>query len=93
MKLTESQIEANLKELPEWKRSNHKWIERKYRFDSYLDGIAFVKRAAEWAESKQHHPLIAIDYKVVTLRLTTWKAAGLTALDFESASAYDRMYE
>ena len=36
-----------------------------------------------------HHPGIAIDYRRVTVKLTTWHAGGLTKLDVDSAEAYD----
>ncbi|MEH7012228.1 4a-hydroxytetrahydrobiopterin dehydratase, partial [Neobacillus niacini] len=38
------------------------------------------------------HPFISIDYKVVTLRISSWNARGLTALDFELATKYDEFY-
>ncbi|WP_371754010.1 hypothetical protein [Ferviditalea candida] len=31
-------------------------------------------------------------YKLVTPRITSWNAGGLTELDFASAAEYDRVY-
>jgi len=92
MKLNEEQIEAKLSERSGWERTDGKWIVKRFRFRAYLDGIEFVRRTAEEAERLNHHPFIAVDYKLVTLRLTTWRAGGLTALDFEAADAFDRAY-
>ncbi|CAM4087119.1 4a-hydroxytetrahydrobiopterin dehydratase [Paenibacillus alkaliterrae] len=93
MKLTEEQVEEKLAALDGWKREDGKWIVKKYRFRAFLDGIAFVNRVAEASEQLNHHPFIAIDYKMVTLRMTTWKDGGLTELDFKAAAQFDRVYK
>ncbi|MFC3041076.1 4a-hydroxytetrahydrobiopterin dehydratase [Virgibacillus xinjiangensis] len=92
-RLSEAGITRELKDLPSWKRTDEKWIERKYRFKDYLAGIRFVDQIAAYAEEKKHHPLISIDYKVVTLRMSSWQAKGLTALDFEMAKTFEETFE
>ncbi|GAB3053765.1 4a-hydroxytetrahydrobiopterin dehydratase [Virgibacillus ainsalahensis] len=92
-RLNEEQIAKELDGLPDWKRMDEKWIERKYRFKNYLAGIHYVDKIAEYAESKQHHPFISIDYKVVTLKISSWQAKGLTDLDFEMVKHFDLLYE
>lgn len=92
MKLTESQIQESVAKLSGWNRKDEKWIEKKYRFKEFLDGIKFVNQVAHLAEHLVHHPMIAIDYKLVTLRLTTWSAGGLTELDIQSAREIDEIY-
>jgi 4a-hydroxytetrahydrobiopterin dehydratase len=57
-----------------------------------MDGIAFVARVSDAAERLNHHPFIAIDYKMITLRLTSWHAGGLTELDFIAAAEFDRAF-
>ena len=91
-KSTEPQIAERLKACTDWSRKDDKWITRKYRFRSFQDAIRFVNMIADSAESMNHHPFISIDYRVVTLNLTTWKAGGLTELDFQSAERYNRLY-
>ena len=90
MRLSEEQIEAKLAAGGGWVREDGKWIVKKYRFRAFMDAIAFVNRVAEEAERLNHHPFISIDYKLVTLRLTSWHAGGLTELDFVAAEAFDR---
>jgi 4a-hydroxytetrahydrobiopterin dehydratase len=94
MKLSDELIIERLKVCEGWTRdeTNAKWMLRKYRFSAYMDGIAFVQQVAQWSERYNHHPMIAIDYKLVTLRLTTWSAGGLTELDFQAAAAYNEAY-
>lgn len=92
-RLSEEQINQELAQLPEWKRLDEKWIERRYRFKHYLAGVKFVNQVAEYAESKNHHPFISIDYKVVTLKISSWQAKGLTDLDFEMVKHFDTLYD
>jgi 4a-hydroxytetrahydrobiopterin dehydratase len=91
-KLSEEEIAARLEHLSGWQREEGKWIVKKLRFADYLSGIAFVQEIARIAELEMnHHPMIAIDYKLVTVKLTSWHAGGLTALDFETAARFDRI--
>jgi 4a-hydroxytetrahydrobiopterin dehydratase len=94
VRLNETEVAAKAAALSEqgWERKDGKWLEKKYRFPSFPQAIAFVVRVGEEAEARVHHPFISIEYRLVTLRLTTWNAGGLTALDFESAEAYDRLF-
>lgn len=92
-RLNEEQIVKELTQLSEWKRLDEKWITRRYRFKEFLDGIRFVNEIATYAEQKNHHPFISIDYKVVTLKISSWQMKGLTDLDFEMAKHFDDLYE
>lgn len=76
----------------DWRRDGRE-IKRRYGFASFLDAVAFVNGVADLAEERRHHPFISIDYKHVTLRLTTWNAGGLTALDFALAREFDGLFE
>jgi len=58
-----------------------------------LQGIKFVNAIAEASEKANHHPFISIEYKLITVKLTSWNARGLTSLDFSMAGEYDRIYE
>lgn len=91
-KLTPSEVQKKLSSVPNWRLTDEKWIERKYRFGDYLKGIDFVQTVANLSEQVNHHPFISIDYKVVTVRISSWNARGLTALDFELATKYDEFY-
>ncbi|HET7578492.1 MAG TPA: 4a-hydroxytetrahydrobiopterin dehydratase [Bacillales bacterium] len=92
-KLSETQIEEALKNVEGWKRTDQKWIQKRFRFKAFLRGVTFVNRIAELSEEVDHHPFISIDYRVVTLKLSSWHAGGLTDLDFELAGKYNGLYE
>ncbi|MBS4192796.1 4a-hydroxytetrahydrobiopterin dehydratase [Bacillus sp. FJAT-49705] len=84
-RLSEEEVSLQLASLPKWKRIDSKWIERRYRFKEFLDGIAFVNQIASLAEKENHHPFINIQYKMVIVSLTSWSENGLTELDFKLA--------
>jgi 4a-hydroxytetrahydrobiopterin dehydratase len=87
--LNEAELEAGLLELTGWKVEEGKWLVRKRMFETFPEAVSFVNKVAAIAEDMNHHPFIGIDYRKVTLRLTTWNSGGLTLLDINSAKAYD----
>ncbi|MCL6443158.1 MAG: 4a-hydroxytetrahydrobiopterin dehydratase [Alicyclobacillus sp.] len=91
LKLSDVQIQTNLARVPGWTLDG-KFITRRYKFPSFPAAIKFVNAVADEAERRNHHPFIAIDYKMVTLRLTSWHAGGLTEADFDEAVAFDALY-
>ncbi|WP_200889627.1 4a-hydroxytetrahydrobiopterin dehydratase [Cohnella kolymensis] len=88
--LNEQELQEGLSELSGWSVEEGKWLVKKYRFPSFPEAIAFVNKVAGIAEKMNHHPFIAIDYRKVTLRITSWNSGGLTALDINSAKDYDQ---
>lgn len=88
--LTEAELTAGLGELDGWSVEDGKWLVKKYLCPGFPAAIAFVNKVAGIAEEMNHHPFISIDFRRVTLRLTTWHSGGLTQLDIDSAKAYDR---
>lgn len=92
LKLADAEVSAHLSEMPDWKLDG-KVISRRFSFPSFPDAIDFTNRVAGIAEQRNHHPFIQIDFKHVTLKLTTWHAGGLTEADFEEAKAFDALYQ
>jgi len=90
-RLTETEIQQRLLGVEGWVLDG-KLIARRYRFHSFPAAIRFVNAVADIAERRNHHPFIEIDYKVVTLRLTSWHAGGLTEADFAEAKEADHLY-
>jgi 4a-hydroxytetrahydrobiopterin dehydratase len=86
--LTENEVVEQLKKTSGWKRKGQE-ISRLYTFSGFVAAMAFVNHVADLAESMDHHPDILIQYKKVTLTLSTHDAGGLTDLDFKLARAID----
>ncbi len=79
--LTAKQVGLHLKAVPNWSK-RAKTILRTFKFEGFLNSIAFVNRIARRAQRLNHHPDIDIRFNQVTLKLTTHDAGGLTEKDF-----------
>jgi 4a-hydroxytetrahydrobiopterin dehydratase len=88
--LSESEISARLKSLPDWKIESGE-LTRTFVFKDFRGSLAFVNRVGEAAEKAGHHPDIDIRYNRVRLALVTHDAGGITAKDFDLAGAANSM--
>ncbi|WP_027724205.1 4a-hydroxytetrahydrobiopterin dehydratase [Tuberibacillus calidus] len=91
-RVSDEEVANVLNELDGWTVEEEKWLRKRYRFPEFLKGIAFVNDIAKLSEEVKHHPFISIDYKVVTLKLTSWRMKGITDLDLELIQKYDDLY-
>lgn len=87
-KLSEAQVAEKLKDREGWSVMNGA-IQRTFQFKDFVEAMAFVNKAADLAETRQHHPDILIRYNKVTLTLSTHDAGGITEKDFEYAGSVD----
>ncbi len=88
--LSEQQIDAHLKVVPAWKVDSGE-LTRTFSFKDFREALEFVNKVGELAEGAGHHPDIDIRYNRVRLALVTHDAGGLTAKDFDLASAVDKL--
>jgi 4a-hydroxytetrahydrobiopterin dehydratase len=86
--LSEAEIEARLKEIPQWSREG-KAITRTWKFRDFSEALQFINRVGELAESMDHHPDIYNSWATVRLTLTTHDKGGLTNLDLDLAKKID----
>lgn len=82
--LSPAAIRTALASLPAWAVEGSELV-RTFNFATYLEGIAFVDQVAILAEQANHHPDLMVQWRKVTVRLTTHSSGGLTALDFSLA--------
>jgi len=67
---------------------------RAYRFRSFLDAIAFMSGAADFADKANHHPRWENVFKTVYVYLTTWDIGHkVSHLDVTLAGFLDRQYD
>jgi 4a-hydroxytetrahydrobiopterin dehydratase len=90
--LDSKQIKLQLEAAPEWTK-RAKTIGRTFKFEGFLDGIAFVDRIAPRAQKLNHHPDIDIRYNKVSLTLSSHDEGGITDLDFTLAKQCDEVFE
>ena len=89
-KLSEAEIDRQLKSLPDWTIEDQQ-LRRTYRFKNFVEAVAFVNRLVEPAESAGHHPDIFIAYNQVAIALTTHDAGGITQKDFDLAQTISQV--
>ena len=87
-----SQVKARLADIPGWERADAgDAISRSVSFSSFAEAFGFMAECALIAEKLNHHPDWFNSYSRVDIRLTTHAVKGLTMLDFELASAINRI--
>lgn len=90
-KLQPEQVKERLSGLSGWELRDSA-ISRQYKFKEFLDGINFVNRIAQIAESMDHHPDILINYTRIRFTCTTHSEGGVTEKDFKLAQEIDKSF-
>ncbi|HSS24550.1 MAG TPA: 4a-hydroxytetrahydrobiopterin dehydratase [Mycobacterium sp.] len=88
--LTDEQVNAALPDLDGWKHADGV-LRRSIKFPTFLAGIDMVRRVADHAERKDHHPDIDIRWRTVTFALVTHSEGGITKNDIEMARDINRI--
>jgi 4a-hydroxytetrahydrobiopterin dehydratase len=80
--LSEEEIGRALAEgdLPGW-RYDRGEIFKHYKFETFMDAVAFIDRIAEEAEAANHHPDLENHYNRVRVALHTWSENAVTEKD------------
>jgi 4a-hydroxytetrahydrobiopterin dehydratase len=83
-----------LREVSAWNidRSGIHHLSKRFSFGTFKEAVGFVNCLAILAEDEGHHPSISIDYRTVTVELTTHAFKGLSENDFIMAAKIDGMY-
>ncbi|YCM42309.1 4a-hydroxytetrahydrobiopterin dehydratase [Verrucomicrobiaceae bacterium 227] len=82
--LDATQFVDYLKSLPQWEIVDDE-LSKCFKFASYLDGLKFTARCGEIAEEMNHHPDLLVQWRKVTVTISTHSCGALTKLDFEFA--------
>ena len=88
--LSDIEIQRGLGTLPGWSRKSDTLV-KSYHFAAFPDGIAFIARVAQIAESMNHHPDIDIRYTKVHFALSTHVEGGITIMDLALAKAIEEL--
>ncbi len=76
---------------PEWEVVEDKALKREFKFPDFKSAMEFVNKVANLAEEEGHHPDFKINYKNVTLELTTHAIGGLSENDFIMAAKIEQL--
>ena len=86
-------IEGYLKDLSlSWSIDNQSIIKKNFAFSSFNAALKFLEEVAELAKLENHHPAMLIDYKKVTIFITSHRVKGLTENDFILAAKIDAIF-
>jgi 4a-hydroxytetrahydrobiopterin dehydratase len=89
LKLSDSDVQAALAKLPEWRLVEGK-LHREYKFADFIHAFGFMTTAALAIEKKNHHPEWSNVYNRVTVDLTTHDSGGITSKDVDLAKLLDQ---
>ena len=84
MRLSQTEIDEELKNLSGWNVENEK-LHKEFQFDSFNQAFGFMTRAAMEIEKMNHHPEWFNVYNRITIELTTHDAGGITKNDVNLA--------
>ena len=84
IKLSQIEIEEELKNLPGWSIVNEK-LHKEFQFESFNQAFGFMTRSAMEIEKMNHHPEWFNVYNRITVELTTHDAGGITKNDVNLA--------
>ena len=84
MRLSQEDIESELKNLPGWSVANDK-LHREIEFESFNQAFGFMTRAAMEIEKMNHHPEWFNVYNRLVIDLMTHDAGGITTNDINLA--------
>jgi 4a-hydroxytetrahydrobiopterin dehydratase len=89
--LDEAAIDEAVRALDGWERDGEA-IVRTFKRRDWDDAIALVTAVAPEAEARNHHPDVSItSYRLVSFRLTTHSAGGITQRDLDLARRIDEL--
>jgi len=90
MKLSQTDIDEELKSLSDWSVVNEK-LHKEFLFESFNQAFGFMTRAAMEIEKMNHHPEWFNVYNKITIELTTHDAGGITKNDVNLAKILDSL--
>lgn len=89
-KLTDKQVKKLLKKREmNWIYHNG-YLKKTFKFDSFTAAFSFMTAVAFEAEKMNHHPNWSNVYNEVKVKLQSHDVGGITGVDFELASVFDR---
>ena len=67
-------------------------LHREFKFDDFVQALAFTNRVGDLAEKNGHHPLITTEWGRVIVEWWTHTEKGISARDRDLAEKTDALY-
>ena len=91
--LEQTRIDALLKQLSQgWTVNAKGHLFRKYKFDNFVNAIAFANKVGDVAEAEGHHPDLHVAWGSCGVEIWTHSINGLSESDFFFAAKADRAF-
>jgi 4a-hydroxytetrahydrobiopterin dehydratase len=93
--VTNEEIAEFRPQVPDWDISEVdgvKRLEKVFKFDNFVQALAFTNKIGELAEEEGHHPALLTEWGRVTVSWWTHKIGGLHRNDFIMAAKTDRAF-
>ena len=87
-KLSENEIEVNLKKIKNWQIENGK-LYKSFEFKNFTQAFGFITKIALESEKLDHHPELFNVFNKVKIFLSTHKVNGISEYDFILAKKID----
>lgn len=91
---TESESREYMAQLPEWEivqQDGVDRLQRVFRFENFVDALAFTNQVGALAETEGHHPLLTTEWGRVMVQWWTHAIGGLHITDFILAARTDEL--
>ena len=89
--LDQEQIDERLRARhPDWSGTTEK-LNRSIEFADFPTAVEFINRLAPRCEALDHHPHLALRWRLVDVELATHSAGGVTDLDLTLAEVVDEV--
>ena len=89
-KLSDSEIESEVKTIPGWKLVNGK-LNKLFEFKNFIEAFGFITKVAMQAEKMNHHPEWFNVYNKVKIDLVTHDVNGISNYDIKLANAINKI--
>ncbi|HQY19531.1 MAG TPA: 4a-hydroxytetrahydrobiopterin dehydratase [Ignavibacteria bacterium] len=90
-KLTQDQIEKNLKELTGWESTGSS-IKKKFKTDGFPQTMGLVTAIGAFCQQHDHHPdYMTMKYSEVEVSFSTHSAKGITQKDIDIAKDIEKL--
>jgi 4a-hydroxytetrahydrobiopterin dehydratase len=95
-RLNQEKIEKLQQQTSEWEliqEDDVKHLIRTFKFNNFIEALAFTNQVGKISEEQGHHPLIHLTWGRVTVEWWTHDLKGLGKNDFIMAAKTDKLYE
>ena len=89
-KYSSAELARELPALPGWSVAGGR-LRRSWKFEGFVEAVAFVDRLVPVAEEWEHHPDVHIHYDEVTLELWTHSEDAVTEWDVGLAKELSKL--